>query len=159
MISQIAPVVQRCPSEARGVTALSHIRFHSTHAQSCRLGDANHISALFFLSFPFLPRFFSPNLCFAASLASSTLFLSSANFCAALFGTSSSLTPTPPTLAPRNLIRPSFRYSVITGDAAGRYLNSSLYLSYTSHELCSTQDKTHAGGKSEMWRCGDVVMV
>lgn len=85
-----------------------------------------YLLALFFpfaLTFLFLPVI--PNLSFAFSLASTLLFSSLAWICAGVNGMSSSRTPIPPTEAPRSLIRPSLRCSVMMGEAAGRYLNSS----------------------------------
>lgn len=82
--------------------------------------------ALFFLSLPVFPL--KPRRFLAASRASLSIFSFSALSCAGVLGMSSSLKPTPPGVAPRSLIRPSGRCSVITGDAAGRYLNSSEYL-------------------------------
>lgn len=87
------------------------------------------------LPFPFLAFLFafaafdcSFNFALAASLACWILFFSSSALRSGVIGISSSRTPTPPTLAPRIRILPSLRCSVIIGEAAGRYLNSSLYL-------------------------------
>lgn len=83
---------------------------------------------------PFLPLFlllvFKPIFSLAFSRASSLLSWSLLAFIAGVKGISSSRTPTPPTDAPRIRIRPSESVSVITGDAAGRYLNSSEYLRF-----------------------------
>lgn len=100
----------------------------------------DYISAFFpFAFFPFPLPLASSRLAVAALrasltfslaffLASSTLSFFSCAICAGLLGISSSLTPVPPILAPRIRIRPSFRVSVMIGEAAGRYLNSSEYL-------------------------------
>lgn len=81
-----------------------------------------------FAVFDFVLRDFNPNFALAASLASFLLFSSFALFSAGDSGISSLLTPCDPTDAPRIRSRPSFRVSVITGEAAGRYLCSSEYL-------------------------------
>lgn len=73
---------------------------------------------------------FKPIFSLAFSRASSLLSWSLLAFIAGVKGISSSRTPTPPTDAPRIRIRPSGSVSVITGDAAGRYLNSSEYLRF-----------------------------
>lgn len=93
------------------------------------LAQYSFLLLLFSVFLP-LPAFlgFNPNLAFAASLASFLLFSSLAFFSPGVSGISSSLTPNAPTDAPLILSRPSLSVSVMTGDAAGRYLNSSEYL-------------------------------
>lgn len=97
----------------------------------------HHISLPAFFPFPFplasSLTFFAALLAsltfsLAFFLASSTLTFVSCAICAGLRGTSSSRTPVPPRLAPRIRRRPSLSVSVIMGEAAGRYLNSSEYL-------------------------------
>lgn len=76
----------------------------------------------------FALRLLSLSCSIAFSSASCRIFAALAARCIGERGMSSSRTPTPPGAAPRSLIRPSLRCSVMTGDAAGRYLNSSEYL-------------------------------
>lgn len=96
----------------------------NTYHHASQFPPTRQCSPLILVAFLGL-RAFNPSLAFAASLASFLLFSSFAFFSAGDSGMSSSLTPYAPTDAPRILSRPSFSVSVMTGEAAGRYLCSS----------------------------------